>query len=127
MAVDSPNTARHTLREPWLNFFRLFAHTFLALCVGFLYSGNVGQADGCLYTLKQTMSSKIDQNFGSFVDRITNEEGRVRDNIAFHSFSLMFLVYASMMVTVMVFPSEVTVLIKEHKKRLLLNDFLLLR
>lgn len=104
-----------TLREPWLNFLRFFAHILLAIVVSYLYSGDVGQADGCVHTLNQIANREFNQNFVAFIDVIQHEEGRVIDNISHHFFSLMFLMFTSLMVTVMVFPLEVTVFVKEHK------------
>lgn len=104
-----------TLREPWLNFLRFFAHILLAIVVSYLYSGNVGEADGCLHTLKQITNLDFNHDFGTFINRMQYEEGRVIDNISFYLFSLLFLAFTSIMVTVMVFPLEVTVFAKEHK------------
>lgn len=86
------------LREPKLTWFRLFQAVFIAVLMSFLYDHPIGQPDGCYPR----------------ADQAVTEFKSTEDNIAFIFFITLFTVMASMMPTVLTFPSEVAILIQER-------------
>lgn len=85
-------------REPKLTWFRLFQAVFVGLLMGFIYDYPIGEPDGCF---PQT-------------DQAASEFRSTEDNISFIFFITFFTVMASMMPTVLTFPSEVAILIQER-------------
>lgn len=86
------------LREPKLTWFRLFQAVFIALLMSFLYDYPIGEPDGCYPR----------------ADQLITEIKSTEDNIAFVFFITLFTVMASMMPTVLTFPSEVSILLQER-------------
>jgi ABC-type multidrug transport system ATPase subunit/ABC-type multidrug transport system permease subunit len=86
------------LREPKLTWFRLFQAIFVALLMSFLYDYPIGEPDGCYPR----------------ADQVFTEIKSTEDNIAFVFFITLFTVMASMMPTVLTFPSEVSILLQER-------------
>lgn len=86
------------LREPKLTWFRLFQAVFIALLMSFLYDYPIGEPDGCY----------------PHPDQPVLEIKSTEDNIAFVFFITLFTVMASMMPTVLTFPSEVSILLQER-------------
>ncbi|XP_015789963.1 ATP-binding cassette sub-family G member 1-like [Tetranychus urticae] len=91
-----------TIRDPSLNGFRLFQHIMIGLIVVLLYSNSIGKGSGCLNNIVN-------------LDDLRVEERLTAQNLALMFFSLMFLTFAAMMPTVMVFPLEMSVFTKERK------------
>lgn len=99
-----------TVREPWLCLLRFIGNLVVAMVVASLYNSTVGSANGCVLALDRSTGSLLD-----FVNSMQSEQVRITDNLSHFFFSLLFLVFASMMTTVMVFPQEMSVLIKERQ------------
>lgn len=91
-------TLTTNLREPKLTWLRLIQAIFIALIMSFLYDYPIGEPDGCYPSSSQ-----------AFTEIRTTE-----DNIAFVFFITLFTVMASMMPTVLTFPSEVSILLQER-------------
>ena len=91
-------TLTTNLREPKLTWLRLMQAIFIALIMSFLYDYPIGEPDGCY--------PRSDQAF--------TELRSTEDNIAFVFFITLFTVMASMMPTVLTFPSEVSILLQER-------------
>lgn len=91
-------TLMTNLREPKLTWFRLFQAIFVALLMSFLYDYPIGEPDGCYPR----------------ADQVFTEIKSTEDNIAFVFFITLFTVMASMMPTVLTFPSEVSILLQER-------------
>ncbi|XP_053211987.1 ATP-binding cassette subfamily G member 4-like [Panonychus citri] len=91
-----------TIRDPSLNGFRLIQHILIGLIVVLLYSNSIGTGSGCLNNIVN-------------LNDLRNEERLTAQNLALIFFSLMFLTFAAMMPTVMVFPLEMSVFTKERK------------
>ena len=93
-------TMKTNIREPKLTWFRLFQAVMVALLMGFLYEYPIGEPDGCY---------PKPNSFQQFKSNKSTE-----DNIAFLFFTTLFTVMASMMPTVLTFPSEVAILLQER-------------
>ncbi|KAI1287118.1 ATP-binding cassette sub-family G member 1 [Halotydeus destructor] len=86
-------------REPKLTWFRLIQAIFIGLLMSFLYDHDIGQPDGC-HPLSY--------------EQLINPKKSTNDNIAFIFFIMLFTVMASMMPTVLTFPSELTIMLQER-------------
>jgi len=99
-----------SFRDLWLFGLRLTMHVFNALFMGLLF-GDSGDEDGCPVQLKT--------NFD--IDELEDIQASVvrRDKDLYYNsgcifFTVMFLMFAGMMPSVLTFPSELNILIKER-------------
>lgn len=102
-----------TFREPMLCYLSLFQHLFVALIMGTIYSDLMGKLNGC-YKPQHTNPSHFTIDT---LKEFQAEESMTGENIGFLFFSLIFLFLASMMATVLTFPLEMGVFIKERSNR----------
>ncbi|RWS10609.1 ABC transporter-like protein 12 [Dinothrombium tinctorium] len=94
-----------TIRDPKLTWFRISQAIFIGLLMSYLYDYPIGEADGCLPT-----ATNLNNKEAVIVPTLAGTQ----DNISFIFFITLFTVMASMMPTVLTFPSEVAVLIQER-------------
>lgn len=107
-----------TMRDPCLNTFRLTQHILIGLTVILVYPDKVGSGNGCLASsaaLNNNSSLNVSTSQALTLEDIQYQEGLTSQNLALMFFSLMFLTFAAMMPTVMVFPMEMMVFTKERK------------
>ncbi|XP_074600416.1 ATP-binding cassette sub-family G member 4-like [Brevipalpus obovatus] len=90
-----------TTREPMLTTLRLITFLIVGVTVSLLYGNDIGKADGC-----RQMYWGSNQETDSLIK--TNE------NISFLFFTLLFHLFTAMMPTVLTFPLEMSVFLKEH-------------
>ena len=102
-----------TWREPMLASLSLFQHVFVGLIMGVIFSTSSGRLDGC-YKPQHTNPSQFTLETLKDFQR---EEIFTQQNVGFLFFSLIFLFLASMMATVLTFPLEMGVFIKERTNR----------
>ena len=105
---------KSTLREPTLTWLRLFQFVFTAFLIANLHNYNVGEIDGCFDDLTVN-STKLDKasliaNGEDYVQQLA----KIKDNSILLFFSLMFWVMSSIIPTLLTFPSEMVVFIKER-------------
>ena len=95
-------------RNPVLSALRLVSHIFVALFVGFLYGNKVGNAGGC-------PPSNHDLNsFISIQNELYQDIVSTGENIANFFFANMFVMFGALMPTVLTFPMEVNIFLKER-------------
>ncbi|XP_074604255.1 ATP-binding cassette sub-family G member 1-like [Brevipalpus obovatus] len=103
-----------TCREPLWLFIRVGLHLFVALLLSMLYDNDIGLSDGCLW-----VNDKGYYHNPNCSDRISlttlREESNIDRNIPFLFFNLLFLMFASLMPTVLTFPSEIKIFMNEHR------------
>lgn len=102
-----------TWREPMLASLGLFQHIFVGLIMGVIFSTSSGRLDGC-YKAQHTNPSHFTLETLKDFQR---EEIYTQQNVGFLFFALIFLFLASMMSTVLTFPLEMGVFIKERTNR----------
>lgn len=102
-----------TWREPMLASLSLFQHIFVGLIMGVIFSTSSGSLDGC-YKAQHTNPSHFTLETLKDFQR---EEIYTQQNVGFLFFSLIFLFLASMMATVLTFPLEMGVFVKERTNR----------
>ncbi|RWS25000.1 ABC transporter-like protein 12 [Leptotrombidium deliense] len=99
-----------TARDPWLFGLRLVMYTLTAVYVGFLYGTEIGKKGGC----PPDIDADFDPKELEDIQRHTKVEvDTVVDNTGNIYFSLMFILFTSMMATVLVFPLEMQAFVKE--------------
>lgn len=103
-------TTKQILRDPMLNWLRLFSHVITAIFIGLLYGTEVGEPALC-----PPLESPLNdlERFSEYrakyqADLITSTE-----NLAFIFFTLMFTLFGAMMPIIMTFPANLNVLKKE--------------
>ncbi|RWS17878.1 ATP-binding cassette sub-family G member 1-like isoform X2 [Dinothrombium tinctorium] len=95
-----------TSRDPILNCLRLFLHVAVALIIGILYKSEIGKENACFRSEESMLSNATLHAFHE-------KQSTAFQNISFLFFTVMFLIFASTMPTVMVFPLEMTAFMKE--------------
>lgn len=111
-----------TLRDPWLINLRLFSHILAALMIGALFDDS-GRAAGCPRSLyddhehryyKSIVGTSFDEEFFEDLSVSLKQEKKVTYyNSGCLIFSTMFLMFTGMMPTVLTFPAEIDILMKE--------------
>lgn len=102
-----------TIRDPMLSTLSLFQHIFVGLVMGTIYSQTMGSMNGCYKSQHVNPSHYSIETLKAFQE----EESLTGENIGFLFFSLIFLFLASMMATVLTFPLEMGVFVKERTNR----------
>ncbi|XP_074603827.1 ATP-binding cassette sub-family G member 1-like [Brevipalpus obovatus] len=95
-------------RDPVLTSLRLVAHIIIALFIGVLFGGRIGKATGC------PPSSGDFRSFMSIQDGLYRDILSTNENVANLFFANIFIMFGAMMPTVLTFPMEMTVFIKER-------------
>lgn len=95
------------LRDPMLTGLRLVSHVLVALFIGLLYGNKIGNASGCppSYTL---------ETVGSTQKHLYDDIVASSENVANLFFTSMFVMYGAMLPTVLTFPMELHVFLKER-------------
>jgi ATP-binding cassette subfamily G (WHITE) protein 1 len=98
-----------TIRDPKLYILRLFS---VLLTIGLIYllylDNKIGKNDGCLKKPNAQMLKSL-QNFDIF-----DPENSTYPNFGFIFYSVIFIVFLSVLPTLLSFPLEVSVFMKEH-------------
>ena len=103
-----------TIREPTLTWLRLFQFVFTAFLIANLHNYNVGEIDGCFNDLTLN-STKLDRaNLIANGEDYVQQLAKIKDNSILLFFSLMFWVMSSIIPTLLTFPNEMMVFIKER-------------
>ena len=102
-----------TWRDPMLASLSLFQHVFVGLIMGVIFSTNAGHLDGCYKPQHANPAHFTLETLKDF----QREETYAQQNVGFLFFSLIFLFLASMMATVLTFPLEMSVFVKERTNR----------
>ncbi|RWS21259.1 ATP-binding cassette sub-family G member 4-like protein, partial [Leptotrombidium deliense] len=102
-------TLKTTFRDPILNYARFFEHVIVGVLIIMLYSNGIGNESGCFNTESSNESLATIS-----MDKIRNIQTVVFQNLGFIFFSMIFLLYASMMPVVLVFPTEMSVFLRER-------------
>jgi hypothetical protein len=89
---------------------RLLAHLIFGLFVGNLFGETIGKAAGC--PPQQSPMNDLD-HFPQFRKELELESSKLFQNLAFLFFTLIFLMFTSVMPTIMTFPIDMQVLRKE--------------
>ncbi|RWS03913.1 ATP-binding cassette sub-family G member 1-like isoform X2, partial [Dinothrombium tinctorium] len=107
--ILTQRTLLATVRDPILNFFRLFMHLFVAVSLILLYRSDVGKESGCIVG-ERSSNFTVYFSFEEFRDI----QIKVFQNLGFFFFTMIFITLGSMMPTVMMFPLEMSVFLRER-------------
>ncbi|RWS07730.1 ABC transporter-like protein 12 [Dinothrombium tinctorium] len=107
--ILTKRTVITTHRDPVLYFLRLFVHVINALLMIALFGNTVGEESGCIQS-ESNSNGKVSVSF----TKIHDKQMKVAQNMSLFVFNLFFFLYANMTVTIMAFPSEAAVFIKER-------------
>jgi len=95
------------IRNPVLFTLRLVSHIIVALFIGFLYGNKIGNAGGC------PPPSNDLNSFISIQNELYKDLVSTSENIANFFFANMFVMFGALMPTVLTFPMEMNVFLKE--------------
>lgn len=101
-------TVLSIIRDPMLTTIRFFSHIIVAIFIGLLYGSKIGSASGCppVYT---------EDNLGSVQKHLYDDIIASGENVANLFFATMFVMYGAMLPTVLTFPLELNVFLKERR------------
>ena len=102
-----------TWRDPMLASLSFLEHVFVGILMGVIFSTNSGRLDGCYKPQHVNPAHFTLETLKDF----QKEEIYTQQNVGFLFFSQLFLFLASMMATVLTFPLEMGVFIKERTNR----------
>lgn len=95
-------------RDPVLTSLRFVAHILIAMFIGLLYGGRIGKASGCPPAYDDFIS------FLSVQKDIYKDVMSSNENVANIFFANLFIMFGAMMPTVLTFPEELSVFMKER-------------
>lgn len=101
-------TVLSIIRDPMLTMIRFFSHITVAIFIGLLYGSKIGSASGCppIYT---------EDNLNSVQKHLYDDIIASGENVANLFFATMFVMYGAMLPTVLTFPMELNVFLKERR------------
>lgn len=100
-------------REPMLASLSLFQHVFVGIVMGIIFSSRSGGLDGCYKAQHVNPAHFTMETLKEF----QREEIYTQQNVGFLFFALIFQFLAAMMATVLTFPLEMGVFMKERSNR----------
>ena len=103
-------TVLSIIRDPMLTAIRFLSHVIVAIFIGLLYGGKIGAASGCPPSNGQ---SNLD-NVHAIQRRVYEDIVASSENSANLFFAAMFVMYGAMLPTVLTFPTELNVFLKER-------------
>ena len=99
------------LRDPMLTSLRFASHLATAVFIGLLYGDSIGIPGGCPPQISPLNNL---ENFAEFREKYEKETITVAENVAFLFFTILFIMFGSMMPTIMTFPLDMQVFKKER-------------
>ncbi|RWS06662.1 ATP-binding cassette sub-family G member 1-like protein [Dinothrombium tinctorium] len=100
------------IRNPMLFWLRLASHTFLALFIGWIYGPNVGKAGGCPPDLENGFSP---EGLRAATNASMEQTKSIIDNFSCLFFNMLIILFSAMMPTIISFPLEMLVFVKEKR------------
>lgn len=101
-------TVLSIIRDPMLTAVRFMSHIIVAIFIGLLYGSKIGTASGCPPAYSSIENVQLIQKH-VYEDIIASSE-----NVANLFFAAMFIMYGAMLPTVLTFPTELNVFLKER-------------
>ena len=101
-------TVLSIIRDPMLTAIRLMSHVVVAIFIGLLYGGKIGSASGC-----PPSNGNLD-NVHAIQRHVYDDIVASSENVANLFFAAMFVMYGAMLPTVLTFPTELNVFLKER-------------
>ncbi|KAI1304089.1 ATP-binding cassette sub-family G member 1 [Halotydeus destructor] len=98
-------------RDPGQLYLRLFQNIAIGLMVSYLWNPDIGSEDGCWADFLDTKSANVSNAKNAYLTKIS----RINSNSALLFSFLIYVVMVSVMSTVLSFPTETCVIIKEMK------------
>ena len=99
------------LRDPMLTSLRFASHVGTAVFIGLLYGSSIGIPGGCPPQISPLNNL---ENFAEFREKYERETITIAENVAFLFFTVLFVMFGSMMPTIMTFPLDMQVFKKER-------------
>lgn len=97
------------IRDPMLTAIRFFSHILVAIFIGLLYGSKIGTASGC----PPSSGINID-NVGNMQKHLYEDLTASGENSANLFFAAMFVMFGALFPTVLTFPTELNVFLKER-------------
>ncbi|RWS09723.1 ABC transporter-like protein 12 [Dinothrombium tinctorium] len=107
--ILTKRTTVTTFRDPVLNSLRLIVHIVVAFVMITLFGFTAGKESGCIINESNSNTTKTI----SF-QKLRDQQVKITQNLSFMVFTLIFFIYTNMTTTIMAFPWELSVFVKER-------------